>query len=138
VFIIHKTTSELETRDLVDPIICRCRKHQQLAHQEGGFVSCFPLNVLMVHSPKYIIIANGKSLASVGFALGKIICFGSLEFIANRFGDLSLSPEGNCSSAVFVGMVHIGSQSLHTVFEESTDEDDIASSGRGNTSFSIR
>jgi hypothetical protein len=25
--LVHETTSELEARDLVDPVICRCRKH---------------------------------------------------------------------------------------------------------------
>jgi hypothetical protein len=28
VFIVHETTSELETRDLVDPVIYQCRQHQ--------------------------------------------------------------------------------------------------------------
>jgi hypothetical protein len=32
----------------------------------------------MVHSPKPIIVANGKNLAGVGFALGETIHFGSL------------------------------------------------------------
>jgi hypothetical protein len=40
------------------PVICRCRKHRQLAYQEGGFVECFPLNVLMVHSSKPIIVTD--------------------------------------------------------------------------------
>jgi hypothetical protein len=29
------------THDLCHPISCRCKKHQQLVHQEGGFVACF-------------------------------------------------------------------------------------------------
>jgi hypothetical protein len=28
VFIVHETTSELESHNLVDPVICRCRKHR--------------------------------------------------------------------------------------------------------------
>jgi hypothetical protein len=31
-----------------------------------------------------------------------------LEFISVRFGSLSLSPKGNDSGTVFVGMVHSG------------------------------
>jgi hypothetical protein len=30
VFVVRETTSKLESHDLVDPVICRCRKHQQV------------------------------------------------------------------------------------------------------------
>jgi hypothetical protein len=30
VFVVCRTTSELETRDLIDHVICRCRKHQHV------------------------------------------------------------------------------------------------------------
>jgi hypothetical protein len=136
-FIIHETTSKLETRDCVDPIICRCRKHGQLARQEGGFVACFPLNVSMVHSPKPTIVTNSSHLISIGFVLGETIHFRSLEFIADHFCNLSLSPKGNDSGAIFMGMVHHGSPSLHIVLEESTDMDDTTSSGRENSGFAI-
>jgi hypothetical protein len=63
--------------------------------------------------------------------------FGSLEFIADHFGSLSLSPEGNDSGAIFVGMVHSGSLSLHTILMESIDEDDTTSSGGGSFGFPI-
>jgi hypothetical protein len=78
---IHETNSRLETCDLAYPVIYRCRKHRQLAHHEGEFVACFPLNVLMVHSPKLIIVANGEHQTSGGLTLGESIRFGSLEFI---------------------------------------------------------
>jgi hypothetical protein len=71
-----------------------------------GFIACFPLNVLMAHSPKPIIIANGNTLTGVGFTLGETIRFGSLEFIADHFGVLSRSSEVNDSDIVFMGMVH--------------------------------
>jgi hypothetical protein len=135
VFVVCKTTLKLETRDLVDPIICRCRKHRQLACQEGGFVACFPLNVSLVHSPKPTLVANGSNLAGVGFTVGETICFGSLEFITVRIGNLSLSPEENDSGAVFIGMVHSRSPSLHTIIMESFDEGDTASGGWGSSSF---
>jgi hypothetical protein len=54
-----------------------------------------------------------------------------LEFITNRFDSLSLSPEGNDSGAVFVGIVHSGSPSLHTILKESVNKDDTTSSGWG-------
>jgi hypothetical protein len=59
VFFVCKTTSELETHDLVDPVICQCRKHRQFAYQEGAFVAFFPMNILMVHLLKAIVISDG-------------------------------------------------------------------------------
>jgi hypothetical protein len=40
------------------------------------------------------------------------------------------SHEENDPGSIFIGMVHSGSQSLHTILEESFDEGD-ATSGRG-------
>jgi hypothetical protein len=60
-----------------------------------------------------------------------------LEFITDCFDSLSLSPEGNDSSVVFVGMVHSGSLSLHIILEESTDEGDTTFSRGGSSDFSI-
>jgi hypothetical protein len=74
---------------------------------------------------------------NVGFTFGETICFRSLEFIAGRFGSLSISPEGNDSYTIFVGMVHSGSSSLHTILEESTDVCGTSSSGGGRSSFPI-
>jgi hypothetical protein len=108
-----------------------------MVHQEGGFVAFFPLNVSMVHSLKLIIVANGNNLTSVGFALGKTICFRSLEFTTNHFGDLNLSHEGNDSAAIFLRMIHSRLPSLHMVLEESTDGDDTTSNGRGSSGLPI-
>jgi hypothetical protein len=91
----------------------------------------------MVLSSKPIIVANGNNLTSVGFTMGETIRFGSLEFIVDNFGDLSLSAEGNDSSTVLVGMVHSRPPSLHTILEESTDEDDTASNGKGSSVLPI-
>jgi hypothetical protein len=131
VFVVDKTTLEQESRDLVDPVICRCRKYQQLACQEGASVAIFPLNISMVHSSKLTFIVNGNNLTDVGFTPGETIYFGSLKFTANCFSNLSLSPEGNDSGAVFVGMVHNKSSSLHTILEESSDEGDTTSDRGG-------
>jgi hypothetical protein len=67
----------------------------------------------------------------------KSIHFGSLEFVADHFGVLSLFPEGNDLGVAFVEMVHSGSPSLHTILEESTNEDNITSSGGGSSAFLI-
>jgi hypothetical protein len=85
----------------------------------------------MVHSPKPAIVADGNHQTNVGFTLGKTICFGSLVFIIDRFGSLSLSPKRNDSRTIFIGMAHIRSLSLHTILEESVDDADTTSSGGG-------
>jgi hypothetical protein len=66
-----------------------------LVRQEGKNAACFPPEVLMVYSPKLTFIANINNLTNVGLTLGETICFGSFEFTADRFGNLSLSLEGN-------------------------------------------
>jgi hypothetical protein len=129
--LVCETSSELETCDLVYPIICRCRKHRHLARQEGWFVAWFPPNVLMVHSLKPVIIIDGNHQTGVRFALCKTIRFGSLEFMAKRFSSLSLSPKGSDSGTVFIGMDDSGSLSLHTILKESINEDDMTSYGGG-------
>jgi hypothetical protein len=75
----------------------------------------FPLDVLMVTSLKLSFIANGDNSTSVSLTFYETIHFGSLEFIVDRLGRLSLSPYEGDSSTIFVGMVHIGSPSLHTI-----------------------
>jgi hypothetical protein len=89
----------------------------------------------MVQSPKFTFVANSNNLTGVGFTPGKTIFFGSLDFIADRLGNLSLSPQGNDSTIIFFGMVHNGSSSLHTILEESSDEGDMVSSGGGSSCF---
>jgi hypothetical protein len=96
-------------RDLVEPIYCRCRKHRELARQDGGFVVRFPLNISLVHSSALVVYTDGKHLTCGGFTLGETIRFGGIEFIADCFGSLSHSHKGNDSDTIFVGMTHKGS-----------------------------
>jgi hypothetical protein len=91
----------------------------------------------MVHSLKVVVITDDDYQTSGRFTLGETIHFECLEFIVNRFDSLSLSLEGNDSGAVFVGMVHSGSPSLHTILKESIDEGDTTSSRRGSFGFPI-
>jgi hypothetical protein len=98
---------------------------------------CFPLNVSVVHSLKLVIITDSEDLTDISFTHGETIHFGSLEFIANHFSNLSLFDEGKASGAMFVGMAHNGSPSLHTILEDSADEGDTTSSGGGSTGFPI-
>jgi hypothetical protein len=87
----------------------------------------------MVPSSKLSIVANGNNSAYVGLALGSTIHFDSLELIANCLGCLSLSTQERDSSAIFVGMVHIGLPSLHTALEESSNKDRAISGVRGSS-----
>jgi hypothetical protein len=63
----------------------------------------FPLDVLMVPSLVLIVITSCERLSSDVFSLSQTIHFGSLEFIIDRFGGLSLSPMGNGSDATIMG-----------------------------------
>jgi hypothetical protein len=71
----------------------------------------------MVYSLKLTFIANRNNLTDVGLVPGETICFGSLEFTANCFGRLNLSLEGDDPGFIFIGMMHSGSPSLHTILE---------------------
>jgi hypothetical protein len=82
------------------------------------------------------VITDGNDLTNAESTWSETTLFGK-EFIANRFDNLSISPEGNDSSALIVGMVHSRSPSLHTIFEESVGEDDLALSEGGSSGFPI-
>jgi hypothetical protein len=65
----------------------------------------------MVHSSTLIVTNDGEHLTCGGFSLGEIIHFGSLEFIADCFSDLSLSLRGSDLGIIFMGETHSGSPS---------------------------
>jgi hypothetical protein len=92
--------------------------------RKGGFAACFPLDVSIVHLLKSVVIIDGSNLIGIELTWGETIRFGNQEFIADRFDNLSLSPEGNDSGAVFVGIAHSGSLSLHAILEEFTNKND--------------
>jgi hypothetical protein len=48
----------------------------------------------MIHSSTLAITTNGECLICGGFSLGKIVRFGSQEFITDNFDNLSFSPRG--------------------------------------------
>jgi hypothetical protein len=91
----------------------------------------------MVHLTTLIVTTDSERLTYGGFSHGETIRFGSLEFIANCFGSLSLSPMGSGSGAIFVGMACSLSPSLRTILEDSTDKFFIVSSREGSSSLPI-
>jgi hypothetical protein len=91
-------------------------------HQKRRFVVCFPLDVPIVHSSMLADTTDGELLMCGGFSLGETVHFESLKFIANCFSNLSLSPKGSDSGAIFMGMTCSGSLSLRAVIENFTNE----------------
>jgi hypothetical protein len=60
--------------------------------------------ILIVPSLVFITTTDAERSPCEGFHLGETIRFRSLEFIANRFGGLSLSPPlGDSSGAIVMG-----------------------------------
>jgi hypothetical protein len=74
--------------------LASAKNTDNLCARLGDLQHSFPLDVLMVPSLVLIIAIGGECLLCDGFSLGETICFGSLEFIADRFGGLILSPMG--------------------------------------------
>jgi hypothetical protein len=87
----------------------------------------------MVHSSAFAISIDSECLMCGGFSLGKTVHFGSLEFIADCFDDLSLSSKGSDSGAILMGLTHSRSPSLWAMTEDSTEEFYKASSGEGGS-----
>jgi hypothetical protein len=62
----------------------------------------------MVPLSALTIATDDERLSCGGFSLGKMIHFGSLEFIADRFGGLSLSCTWESSDAIAMDSTHGG------------------------------
>jgi hypothetical protein len=57
----------------------------------------------MIPSSVLAVVADGECLSCGGFSLSETIRFGSLEFIIDCFGDLSLSHRRDGSDATIMG-----------------------------------
>jgi hypothetical protein len=134
-FVVRKTTLEQEHAILTTLYLAGAKNTDSWRVEKGDLQRVFSLDVPMVPSPKLSFVANGNNPTGVSLAPGSTIHFDSLEFTADRLGRLSLSPKEWDSCAIFVGMVHIGSPSLRTTLDESSNEDG-ATSGIEETSGS--
>jgi hypothetical protein len=132
-FVVHKTTSKLEHVILTTLFLSVLKTPTVGAPGRGICSTLFSLDILIVTSPKVSFVANGINLTGASLAPGKTIQFSYLEFTADRLGHLSLYPKERDSAAIFIGVVHSGSPSLHTTLEDSSDKDGAASSTVGSS-----
>jgi hypothetical protein len=84
-----------------------------------------------------VVATSKNNMFSVELAWGETIHSRKLEFIADRFDNLSLSLEGIDSGIVFVGMTQSGSPSPHAILEEFASEDDSVMTEGGSSGFPI-
>jgi hypothetical protein len=87
----------------------------------------------MVHSSALAVKTDSECLTCDGFSLGETVLFASLEFIADGFDDLGLSPRESNSGTAFMGTTHCGSPSLRAMIEDSTEEFYMASRREGGS-----
>jgi hypothetical protein len=88
----------------------------------------------MVPSFTLAIVADGERPSFNAFSLGETIHFGSLEFITDRFGGLSLSPPGDGSDATVMGSTHSRPPSpLRAMTGNSVEEFHMDSDEEGRT-----
>jgi hypothetical protein len=105
-FIVHKTTSEVECAILTTMYFGGAENTDSWCTSKGDLQRGLPLDVPMVHSSALTISTDGERWTCSGFSLREITGFGSLEFIADCFGGLSLSPMRNDLGAAFMGLTH--------------------------------
>jgi hypothetical protein len=133
--VLHSSQDHLRigTCDFDHPISCWCQKNTDSWHARKGYLQrAFPLDDLMVPTPKLSFIANNNNPTDVGLAPDSTIHFDSLGFIADHLGRLSLFPQERELGAIFIGMIHSGSSSMRTTLGESSN-DDGATSGTGGS-----
>jgi hypothetical protein len=134
-FVVCKTTSELEHVILTTLYFASVENTNSWHARKGDLQRAFPLGVPMVHSSVLAISTNGECLTCGGFSLGKTVAFGSLDFITDCFGGLSLSPRwGDSGTSIMGTPCSRPPTPLWAMIEDSTKELFTTSSGEGGGS----
>jgi hypothetical protein len=90
----------------------------------------------MVPSLKFIVAVDGEQLSCNVFSLGNTIRLRSLEFIADHFSGLSLSPMGDSSDAAVIGSTRSGPPSpLRAMTGDSIEEFHTGTDGEGSVNL---
>jgi hypothetical protein len=119
-------------RDLDHYVLASAENTDSWLTRKGDLHRSFPLDILMVPSSVLTVATDSQHLSCGGFSLGETIHFGSLEFIINCFGGLSLSPMGDGSDAIVMGSTRGGPTSpLRAMMGDSVAEFHMALDGEG-------
>jgi hypothetical protein len=123
-------------RDLDHPILAGAENTDSWRVRKEDSQRAFSLDVLMVPSSTLTIATDRECLSYGALSLSETIHFGSLQFIVDRFGGLSLSPMGEGSDAIVIGSACSGPPSpLRAMMGDSVEEVQMASDGEGRIDF---
>jgi hypothetical protein len=100
--VVCKILSKLECMILTTLFLACAKNTNSQRIRKVDLQRAFPLDILMVPSSVPIVITSCEHLSSDVFSLGQTIHFRSLEFIADHFDGLSLSPMGNGSDTAIM------------------------------------
>jgi hypothetical protein len=132
--VLCSSQDHLRTRtcDLDHPGLADTKNTNNWLTRKGDLQHVFPLYVPMVPSSALAVAADGKCLSCGGLSLNETICFGSLEFITDYLGGLSLSPRRDGLDNTIMGSTCSGPPSpLCAMIGKSTEEFHMASEGEG-------
>jgi hypothetical protein len=87
----------------------------------------------MVHSSALTVATDGEHLTCNCFSLSKTILFGSIEFIVDCFGGLSLFPKGVTQVLSLWAQPIAVHYCYRAITKDSTDDFYMASSGEGSS-----
>jgi hypothetical protein len=79
-------------RDLNHLVLSSAKNTNSWHAMKEDLQRAFPLDILMVPSSALSIAADGERLSRGDFSLDETLCFGCLDFIADYFSGLGLSP----------------------------------------------
>jgi hypothetical protein len=133
-FVVHKTTSELERAILTTLYFVGAENTDSWHTMKGDLWHAIPLDVPMVHSSPLAVSTDSERLTCGGFTVSETVRFGSIEFIADCLGSLSLSPRRNDSSTAFMGSPRSEPPTPLRAMIDSTEEFFSATSGEGDPS----